>query len=162
VTIASDLRLIATGDRAEVKHFVAIGGHRTDFGSADDPMVGIRIGGVNVFGGGFALYSTGHAVVGAVEASGDTSGADHFIGWRIRHALKFDNLNGVSGDPAHPDNIIFDIKPNPDGGTGISAGGPVTAPEGGTAATDIAINVAGADLARGRDAVSCRMWSRRS
>jgi hypothetical protein len=29
----------------------------------------------------------------------------------------------VSGDATHPDNIIFDIKPNPDGGTGISAGG---------------------------------------
>jgi hypothetical protein len=29
----------------------------------------------------------------------------------------------VSGDPARPDNIVFDITPNPDGGTGVSAGG---------------------------------------
>jgi uncharacterized protein GlcG (DUF336 family) len=105
---------------------VAYGGRGADFGTANDPMVGFRIGGVNVFGGGLALYSTGHAVVGAVGASGDTSCADHFIDWRIRHALNLDNLKGVggvSGDPAHPDNIIFDIKANPDGGTGISAGG---------------------------------------
>jgi uncharacterized protein GlcG (DUF336 family) len=105
---------------------VAYGGRGADFGTSSDPMVGFRIGGVNVFGGGLALYSTTHAAVGAVGASGDTSCADHFIDWRIRHALNLDNLKGVggvSGDPAHPDNIIFDIKPNPDGGTGISAGG---------------------------------------
>jgi hypothetical protein len=30
---------------------------------------------------------------------------------------------GVSGDPAHPDNIIYDITPNSSGGTGKSAGG---------------------------------------
>ena len=30
---------------------------------------------------------------------------------------------GYHGDPARPDNIIFDITPNPYGGTGISAGG---------------------------------------
>ena len=30
---------------------------------------------------------------------------------------------GVSGDSARPDNIIYDITPNPYGGTGISAGG---------------------------------------
>jgi hypothetical protein len=30
---------------------------------------------------------------------------------------------GVSGDPEQPDNIVFDITPNPEGGTGISAGG---------------------------------------
>ena len=26
-------------------------------------------------------------------------------------------------NPSRPDNIIYDIKPNPNGGTGISAGG---------------------------------------
>ncbi len=29
----------------------------------------------------------------------------------------------MSGDATRPDNIIFDIKDNPNGGTGISAGG---------------------------------------
>ena len=33
------------------------------------------------------------------------------------------SVGGVSGDPERPDNIIFDITPNPEGGTGISAGG---------------------------------------
>jgi hypothetical protein len=58
--------------------------------------------------------------------SGDTSCADHFIAWRVRHLLALDHLGsvgGVSGDPARPDNIIFDITANPAGGTGISKGG---------------------------------------
>lgn len=48
------------------------------------------------------------------------------IGWRVRANLGFDNLAGVgsvSGDAAHPDNIVYDITPNPNGGTGVSAGG---------------------------------------
>jgi len=32
-------------------------------------------------------------------------------------------VGGVSGDAAHPDNIIFDITPNVNGGTGVSKGG---------------------------------------
>ena len=32
-------------------------------------------------------------------------------------------VGGVSGDPTRPDNIVFDITANPDGGTGKSAGG---------------------------------------
>ena len=41
----------------------------------------------------------------------------------MRDNLKLDQLSGVpgvSGDPKRPDNIIYDITPNPDGGTGIS------------------------------------------
>ena len=95
-------------------------------------MVGQKIGGVNVFGGGLALYASGHVIVGGVGVSGDTSCADHDIAWRVRNALGLDHMaptgslpgvGGVSGDPAHPDNIIFDITPNPNGGTGNSAGG---------------------------------------
>jgi hypothetical protein len=100
-------------------------------------MVGQKIGGVNVFGGGLALYIataatpgptaiTAEQIVGGVGVSGDTSCADHFIGWRVRHNLGLDhmaNIAGVSGDATRPDNIIFDITPNPNGGTGISAGG---------------------------------------
>jgi hypothetical protein len=88
-------------------------------------MVGLRIGGVNVFGGGLALYSGG-VKVGAVGVSGDTSCTDHMVAWRVRNALgldQFQGVGGVPGDAAHPDNIIFDIKPNPDGGTGVSANG---------------------------------------
>ena len=90
-------------------------------------MVGQKIGGVNVFGGGLALYATtGENVVGGVGVSGDTSCADHNIGWRVRHNLGLDHLAntaGVSGDPTRPDNVVFDIAPNANGGTGISAGG---------------------------------------
>lgn len=97
------------------------------FGAASDPLVGTRIGGVNVFGGGLALYIKGGTKIGGVGVSGDTSCTDHFIAWRVRNTLKLDHLGtlggGVTGDPKHPDNIIFDIKPNPNGGTGISAGG---------------------------------------
>jgi hypothetical protein len=48
------------------------------------------------------------------------------IAWRVRKHLGLDhmkNVAGVSGDADRPDNIVFDITPNPAGGTGISAGG---------------------------------------
>src|SRR6202165_5640412 len=89
-------------------------------------MIGSKIAGVNVFGGGLGLYASGKKIVGGVRVSGDTSCADHNIAWRVRNNLGLDHLfgvGGVSGYPARPDNIIFDIKPNPFGGTGISAGG---------------------------------------
>jgi uncharacterized protein GlcG (DUF336 family) len=106
---------------------VAYRGSSSDYGTANDPMVGYKIGGVNVFGGGLGLYATtSETLVGAVGVSGDTSCADHNIAWRVRHNLGLDHLAntaGVSGDPTRPDNIVFDITANPDGGTGISAKG---------------------------------------
>ena len=96
------------------------------FGTAADPMVSHAIGGVNVFGGGLALYARGAKIIGGVGVSGDTSCADHNIAWRVRHELNLDFLNGVggvSGDATRPDNIVFDITPNAAGGTGVSAGG---------------------------------------
>ena len=106
---------------------VAYQGPSANYGTGADPMVGRKIGGVNVFGGGLALYATtGEVLVGGVGVSGDTSCADHNIGWRVRHNLGLDHLAktaGVSGDATRPDNIIFDITPNPSGGTGISASG---------------------------------------
>jgi len=90
------------------------------FGTPNDPLVGNKVGGVNVFGGGLALYDKGQKLVGAVGLSGDTSCADHFISWRVRNILALDHLLGmfaVSGDPARPDNIVFDFAPNPNGGT---------------------------------------------
>jgi uncharacterized protein GlcG (DUF336 family) len=104
---------------------VAYSGKATEFGQRDDPMVGNRIGGVNVFGGGLALYRGG-TNIGGVGVSGDTSCRDHNVAWLVRANLKLDNLagvTGVSGDPTRPDNIVFDIAPNPDGGTGLSKGG---------------------------------------
>jgi uncharacterized protein GlcG (DUF336 family) len=105
---------------------VAYRGPSSAYGTSDDPMVGHKIGGVNVFGGGLALYAAGEKLVGGVGVSGDTSCSDHDIGWRVRHNLALDHMAsvaGVSGDAARPDNIIYDITANPSGGTGISAGG---------------------------------------
>ncbi len=89
---------------------VAYKGDPRAYGQINDPMVGSRIGGVNVFGGGLALYRGGK-VVGAVGVSGDTSCADHMIAWRTRDNLNLDQLmgvGGISGDPNRPDNIIYD------------------------------------------------------
>jgi len=105
---------------------VAYKGPSRNYGMRNDPMVGKKIGGVNVFGGGLGLYKEGFEIVGAVGVSGDTSCADHMIGWRTRAILELDHLSGVggvSGDAERPDNIIYDIAANPTGGTGISAGG---------------------------------------
>lgn len=96
------------------------------YGSASDPMIGQVIGGVNIFGGGLALYTDGGVKVGGVGVSGDTSCNDHLVAWRLRRALNLDHLatiNGVSGDPKRPDNIVFDIIANPNGGTGASPSG---------------------------------------
>jgi uncharacterized protein GlcG (DUF336 family) len=106
-------------------------GPATNFGGANDPMVGHRVGGINVFGGALALYAAGGRIVGGVGVSGDTSCTDHNVAWRVRHNLNLDRMLGTvpgpaslfAGDLAHPDNIIFDITPNPSGGTGVSATG---------------------------------------
>jgi uncharacterized protein GlcG (DUF336 family) len=106
----------------------AYGGSSALYGTAKDPMVGTKIGGINVFGGGLALYigTNVKQLVGGVGVSGDTSCADHMIAWRVRTNLGLDHLlgvGGVSGDAARPDNIVYDIKENPQGGTGKSTGG---------------------------------------
>jgi uncharacterized protein GlcG (DUF336 family) len=105
---------------------VAYKGPSSRYGTAQDPMVGSKIGGVNVFGGGLGLYAAGKLLVGGVGVSGDTSCADHNIAWRVRNLLGLDHLlgvAGVSGDPNRPDNIVFDIIANPNGGTGRSPSG---------------------------------------
>lgn len=95
---------------------VAYGGPSDKIGTDKDPMVGKKIGGVNVFGGGLAAYDKEGALVGALGVSGDTSCADHNIAWKLRHALNLDNVpGGVS--VTKDDNIINDIT------AGASAGG---------------------------------------
>lgn len=94
---------------------VVYGGDLSQYGTVNDFMVGKKPGGVNVFGGGVALYNAG-GVIGAVGVSGDTSCADHNIAWRVRDALGLDKVSaGVKG--AAKDNIIFDIS------GGVSASG---------------------------------------
>jgi uncharacterized protein GlcG (DUF336 family) len=116
---------------------IAYNGSASLLGTASDPLVGHRVGGVNVFGGGLVLLKTGGKKIGGVGVSGDTSCTDHMVAWRVRHLLNLDHfgpaasaVGGVSGDATHPDNIIFDITPtanggmlNPSGTLSHSAGG---------------------------------------
>ena len=82
---------------------VAYRGGPDNYGTAKDPMVGGRIGGVNVFGGGLALYNAQGVLVGAIGVSGDSSCADHNIAWRTRNALKLDPFPAASAPtPAGP------------------------------------------------------------
>ena len=103
---------------------VAYRGTPAHNGQAIDPMVGGRIGGVNVFGGGLALYNANGKIVGAVGVSGDSSCADHNIAWRTRHTLNLDYVPaGVGPDASRPDNIVYDITPQPGQMPGVSASG---------------------------------------
>ncbi len=100
---------------------VAYGGASADYGQTNDPMVGKKIGGVNVFGGGLALYAKDGTLLGGLGVSGDSSCADHNIAWRTRDGLKLDYVPaGVS--PTKDDNIVYDIKVNATG-QWVSAGG---------------------------------------
>ena len=65
-------------------------------------MVGNKIGGVNVFGGGLPLYASGHKIIGGVGVSGDTSCADHNIAWRVRNILNLDHMAEGDGLKAVP------------------------------------------------------------
>lgn len=95
---------------------VAYSGPSEDIGTIKDPMVGHKIGGVNVFGGGLALYNSEGKLIGALGVSGDSSCADHNIAWKLRHSLNLDYVPaGVS--PNKDDNIVNDIT------DGVSAGG---------------------------------------
>jgi len=86
---------------------VAYGGSSKNNGQPNDAMVGGKIGGVNVFGGGLALYNRQGKLVGAVGVSGDTSCTDHIVAWKLRKALGLDYVPaGVS--PTHDDNIVYD------------------------------------------------------
>jgi uncharacterized protein GlcG (DUF336 family) len=88
---------------------VAYAGTAADFGTASDPLVGQRVGGVNVFGGGLALYDADGNLVGGLGLSGDTSCADHINAWRVRHELNLDNVPG--GVANGTDNLILKVPP---------------------------------------------------
>ena len=103
---------------------VAYRGDAKDYGQENDPMVGGKVGGVNVFGGGLALYNAQGILIGALGVSGDSSCADHNIAWRTRHSLNLDFVPaGVGPDSSRPDNIVYDITTAPGLALGVSASG---------------------------------------
>src|SRR5581483_10003907 len=97
---------------------VAYGGNAADYGTEKDFMVGKRIGGINVFGGGVALYASDGTLLGGLGVSGDASCADHNIAWKTRFNLGLDHVPAGVSDPPAFDNIIYDID-----STGTSASG---------------------------------------
>ena len=99
------------------------GGSANNYGQTNDPMVGKFIGGVNVFGGGLALYDAAGNKVGAVGVSGDTSCADHNVGWRTRDRLGLDFVPSGLSAPGADDNIIYDVVMDAATGHGVSASG---------------------------------------
>ncbi len=98
-----------------VNPVIAYDGDLSDYGTAGDQLVGEQVGGVNVFGGGLALYDESGELLGAVGVSGDSSCADHNIAWRVRDELELDNVpagpGGIFGGTVG-DNIIYDITGN--------------------------------------------------
>src|SRR5688572_6296290 len=75
----------------------AYAGPSANYGTANDPLVTKKSGGVNVFGGGLALYNSAGQLVGGLGVSGDSSCADHNIAWKTRHALALNHVPaGVS------------------------------------------------------------------
>lgn len=86
---------------------VAYAGPVSAYGSQNDPMIGKLIGGINVFGGGLALYSSNGNLLGGLGVSGDTSCTDHIIAWKLRHALNLDNVPAGPDADSNSDNIIY-------------------------------------------------------
>jgi uncharacterized protein GlcG (DUF336 family) len=93
---------------------VAYGGNPSGFGTNHDFMIGKAIGGINVFGGGLALYTTTGELIGGIGLSGDTSCTDHIIAWKLRHSLNLDNVPAGVG-AGNTDNIIFSPDATIDG-----------------------------------------------
>jgi uncharacterized protein GlcG (DUF336 family) len=84
-------------------------GPSQNYGTAQDPLIGQKIGGVNVFGGGLALYDASGAILGGIGVSGDSSCADHNIAWKTRKLLGLDHVFAGVNPKNHDDNIVYDI-----------------------------------------------------
>jgi hypothetical protein len=86
-------------------------GNSANYGLPNDAMVGDKIGGVNVFGGGVGLYDTTGQLIGGLGVSGDTSCTDHVVAWKVRHLINLDSVpTGLA--PGGTDNMIQDIALN--------------------------------------------------
>jgi uncharacterized protein GlcG (DUF336 family) len=130
-------------------------GDPKNYGTPQDGMVGKRIGGVNVFGGGLGLYTGKGKVIGGLGVSGDSSCADHNVAWRVRKELGLGQSEpgpkGVSS--AGTDAIIYDIIFAEGRFTSPSGWGhPECAPSSTAVALDIGAGVLGTSQAAGLNA----------
>lgn len=117
-------------------------GDANKYGTPGDHMVGKRVGGIIVFGGGLALYSDTD-VVGGLGVSGDSSCADHNVAWRVRKALALDKVPaGVN--PNRKDAIVHDL--GPDGKSASGLGHPKCAGTEAVVAHELGAGVGGASL----------------
>lgn len=98
---------------------VAYRGESAAFGTAGDPLVGAKVGGTIVFGGGLPLYDAAGTLIGGIGVSGDSSCADHVIAWEMRSQLNLDNLPAASAP--NGDNITVGPGAYPDCGSGSAA-----------------------------------------
>jgi len=89
----------------------AYAGSPNTYGTMADPLKNKRIGGVNVFGGGLALYNEDGKKVGAIGVSGDNSCTDHSVAWQIREGLELDNVPGgfVTAGAKGDEIVLVDI-----------------------------------------------------
>jgi uncharacterized protein GlcG (DUF336 family) len=136
--------LFSIQDTNPVDPAVAYAGDAGQYGTGSDPMVGKHIGGVNVFGGGLALYNDS-GILGGLGVSGDTSCGDHNVAWRVRKALGLDRVpNGVSSKKN--DAIIYDIGLT--GGSSSGYGHPKCAAKEADVANDIGSGEGGGMLTK--------------
>jgi len=96
---------------------VAYEGKSSLYGTSKDPMIGHKIGGVNVFAGGLALYNENNINVGGIGVSGDTPCADAIVVWKVRYLLELDYspnddqiiINDTSASPNCGNNNFTEI-----------------------------------------------------
>jgi uncharacterized protein GlcG (DUF336 family) len=69
------------------------------WGTADDPMVGQRIGGFSPLAGGLPLFDASKHKVGAIGVSGNPFCTAHAVAWRVRDLLP--DRNGTVGAYNH-------------------------------------------------------------
>jgi hypothetical protein len=93
---------------------VSYAGDPAQFGTASDPLIGKKIGGTIVFGGGLPLFDSAGKLIGGIGVSGDSSCADHIIAWEMRSALNLDKTPNT-------DNLTIGAGGHPDCGMGSAA-----------------------------------------
>lgn len=101
--------LYGLSDSNPVDGTTAYAGDHAAAGQPDDPLVGQKVGGINTFGGGLALYTADGELIGGLGVSGDTSCTDHNFSWKMRDGFELDNIRtGILPNLVGGDNIIYD------------------------------------------------------